>query len=141
MNKAWHTAAIETLDILRERFPCAFAPQRQAWRAPLKIKIRDDILAAAPDLDAKSIARAMRFYVLHPAYQRSLVPGAKRIDLDGKRVGIVTEIEAAHAQRKPKPEPAALRSEPAAPAPKPEPKKRLSLSDLKAAAAQRRAAV
>jgi ProP effector len=129
MNKTWYAAAVETLAVLRERFPAAFAPQKQQWRWPLKVGIRDDIVSAAPDLEAKNIGRALRYYVSHPAYQKMMVAGKTRIDLDGKPVGVVTEAEVAH-----KAKPATPKSKPVAPPQKP---KRLTLTDLKEAARRR----
>jgi ProP effector len=132
-KKICPTVAGETLAVLRQRFPAAFAPLHQGWRWPLKIGIHADIASAAPDLTPENISQALCFYIRYSAYQKMLVTGRPRIDLDGKPVGVVTEAEAAKA---PKP-----KARPAMPKPEPAPKqKRLSLTDLKEAA-RRRAAV
>jgi sRNA-binding protein len=142
---AWNAAAIDTLLQFRQRFPQTFARLNDRRRRPLKIGIRDDITAAIPDLAPIEIGRALRLYCSDLRYHRACIDGADRIDLDGNVAGAVTTaqaenakatiagIEAKLAQRR-------RRSATSAPAAPPAPK-RLSLADLRAAAAARKPAM
>jgi ProP effector len=90
---------IETLLALRQRFPHAFARLSDNRRRPLKIGIHVDIQAAMPDLDKIALSRALRFYVSDVRYHRAVTEGTKRIDLDGNAAGTVTAAEAENSQR------------------------------------------
>jgi ProQ/FINO family len=127
-------AAIETLLVLRERFPATFARLNARARPPLKIGIRDELFAALPEIDAIEIARALRFYVCGAAYVKSCVEGAQRIGLDGQVAGVVAADE---ARWPPKPNPP--QAAPTA-APTPPPPSRLTLAGLREAAAKRKLA-
>jgi ProP effector len=137
---------------LATAFPnCFFVSGHQ--RRPLKLRIRTDlqplVVFTAEELDA-----ALRFYVRSDTYLQGCTEGGPRIDLAGAEVGSVTAAEAAHAQkllearaarnaeRKTKCERLRLeeaarkaQQRVAATAPK-----RVTLADLRAAAAKRRAA-
>jgi sRNA-binding protein len=133
-----YDAAISTLLLLRQRFPLAFARLNARTRQPLKVGVRDAISAQMPDHNPADIALALKIYTGHSAYLRQCTENAERIGLDGEVVGVVTKEQAAHAaeliakRRKGRPQ--------AAPAPVSPPKK-ISLSDLKAAAARKRNAM
>ena len=91
-RKRRYEAAIQTLLILRQRFPAAFARLSARKRRPLKIGIRDDIIAAVPEIDAAEIGRAVRLYT--GGRVEHCVAGAQRIGLGGEPAGIVTADEA-----------------------------------------------
>jgi ProP effector len=131
------TAAINTLLMLRQRFPSAIARLDLPSRRPLKVGIRDDIAAAMPEIAAADIGLALKIYTGHSAYLGQCTEGAARIDLDGEAAGSVTMQQAAYAaelmakirrKRRPTSPPASMA-----------PSKKISLSDLKAAARKRAA--
>jgi ProP effector len=99
----------------------------------LKVGIHRDILAAMPELSQADVSRALQFFVSRFGYLESCIEGSPRIDLNGDPAGVASAAEAANAQhwlakrRKVKPQ--------AAPT---APPKKLSLVDLKAAAAARK---
>ncbi len=141
-SRAWRAARIDTLLILRQRFPNAFARLNDYRRRPLKIGVHLDIRAAIPDLDPIEISRALRYYVADVRYHRAVVEGAERIDLDGNPAGTVTAAEAENSKRSVAGMEAKLaqrrsRADSTPPATALAPK-RLSLSDLKTAAASRK---
>ena len=137
-------------------FPLAFSAEPRHIR-PLAIGIRQQIYARCA-FSHRSVGAALRRYANCPAYLRTIIEGAVRVDLDGAASGAVTAMEAAHAAErittrlavadgKPKDAikprtPANVRiisSRPNRNGAKPDPR-RLSLADLKRAAAARRAA-
>jgi ProP effector len=83
---------------LAERYPrCFFVNPR--LRQPLKKNIEADLQKdgfASPEL----ISASVDWYKSHISYQYSLQIGAKRLDLDGKEVGTVTELEQRAARMK-----------------------------------------
>ena len=83
--------AAAVIELLAERWPACFFVYEQ-HRRPLKIGIRDDILAALDEIavSKRGLRRAMRSYVGNEVYCSRLVVGAVRIDLDGQPAGIVT---------------------------------------------------
>jgi sRNA-binding protein len=88
--------------MLCEHYPkCFFEDPRQ--RLPLKQKIVDDIINDQ-DLDVSPglITAAVDWYKSNIGYAgfAMSIPGAKRINLDGKAVGTVTESEAVAAQQR-----------------------------------------
>jgi ProP effector len=68
-----------------------------AERRPLKIGIRDDLVAADIGLTGEAIGRAIGWYVRGPSYLKQVKAGAPRIGLNGGPAGSVTEEEEAHA--------------------------------------------
>ena len=77
---------------LVEKYPkCFFEDPRQ--RVPIKKSIRDDLQAEGFPADYGLISSAVDWYESHFSYQYALEPGRKRIDLNGKEVGTVTEQE------------------------------------------------
>jgi sRNA-binding protein len=81
----------DCLLMLAERYPrCFFVNPR--LRQPLKKNIEADLQKdgfATPDL----ISASVDWYKSHISYQYNLETGAKRLDLDGKEAGTVTELE------------------------------------------------
>ena len=88
-----------TIELLCERFPQAFF-QFERRRVPLKIGIREDILAVLGDaIDRPLLGLALRFYTGNLSYRRAQKAGIPRIDLDGNACGTVSEADAASAAR------------------------------------------
>src|SRR5262245_15910366 len=84
--------------LLSERWPQCFSVY-EARRKPLKIGIRDDIIAAlAGAFPAEALCLALRFYTHNMVYLKHLLAGAWRYDLDGKPTGAVTKHEEQHAR-------------------------------------------
>jgi sRNA-binding protein len=88
----------DCLLMLAERYPrCFFVNPR--LRQPLKKNIEADLQRdgfATPEL----ISASVDWYKSHISYQYNLETGAKRLDLDGKEAGTVTESEYHAAQKK-----------------------------------------
>jgi ProP effector len=111
--------------LLAERWPQCFAIKGPR-RRPLKIGITEDVFAALGEtISLPKLRHVLAAYCSNKKYRAHLVTGAVRIDLDGAPAGTVTAQQAQHAGRSTKNPPAP---------------KRLSLADLKAAAAARRKA-
>ena len=116
-----------------EKYPRCFAVLGHK-RRPLKIGIFEDLLAAMNgSATSKDVGLALCIYTSNRGYIGALRAGAPRINLAGEAVGIVTAKEAEHAQQR-------LNLHPAKASPKPmsKPLHRLSLADLRQAAAARR---
>jgi ProP effector len=84
------------IDKLAELFPNCFFRDNHL-RRPLKIGIRDEIIARHPDLRPGLIVSALKMYTRCVPYWDTLKAGAVRIDLDGNPAGEVTIEEAQHA--------------------------------------------
>jgi ProP effector len=74
------------------RFPACFKAFN-AVKIPLKIGIDKDVIAAAPDLDAKLIKTAIAAYCNSGGYPERVVAGAARFDLQGQPCGVVAAHE------------------------------------------------
>ena len=89
-------AAEPVLRAMCERFPDCFSLGE--FRAPLKINIRDELIAAMPEFAPELISDALRIYtgdIL--AYRAGFFVGAIRRDLSGDPAGEVSADEATHA--------------------------------------------
>jgi sRNA-binding protein len=87
------------LDDLAAAFPACFKPHRTLNQPLLKIGIDADILGRKPEIDPALLSAALRVYVSSPAYQRSVIAGRPRVDLDGAVVqATITANEIAHAR-------------------------------------------
>lgn len=129
------TAAV--LELLAEAWPACFSIY-EGRRKPLKIGVRDDILArVAGAIRPRELSRALSVYCASPGYLRSFKVGAERVDLDGNPTSIITVEEAAHATAKlaRRRKRTAAAEQPAPPPPPP----RLTLADLRTSAAVRKA--
>jgi sRNA-binding protein len=82
---------VTTIQYLADKYPKAFFTQ-PALKRPLKRNIVDD-LEKDGVLDADRRSAAFSFYTADWNYERALQVGAKRIDLNGKEVGTVTQLE------------------------------------------------
>jgi sRNA-binding protein len=87
--------SLEGIGKLAKLFPHCFALRR-----PLKIGIREDIFARAPDIPRDLIVTSLRAYTRCVPYWLLLKAGTPRIDLDGNVAGAVTIEDEAHAERK-----------------------------------------
>ena len=93
-----HNAILAVISLLAEKWPCCFSII-ESGRRPLKLGIREDVLAALGGaISAGKVSAALRWYVSSLEYQRRLVHGAWRVDLDGKPAGIVSQEDEAHAR-------------------------------------------
>ena len=90
---------IETfIQHLAERYPACFFVNA-AMKRPLKKNIILD-LEKENALDAEQRQAAIGFYTRDWNYERTLQAGAERVDLNGKKVGTVTELEQMEAQQR-----------------------------------------
>ena len=93
-----HKAILVVVSLLAEKWPCCFSII-ESGRRPLKLGIRDEVLAGLGGaISAGKVSAALRWYVSSPEYQRRLVHGAWRVDLNGNPVGIVSQEDEAHAR-------------------------------------------
>lgn len=137
-RKARLEAAIGVLLALRQRWPDTFPRLSARTRRPLKIGIRDDVIAALPDIPPAQISLALGIYVNSAPYLYVCTEGEGRIDLNGQSVGVVSADEALHARAKL--EKHHRRDKPKASSPAPETPRRITLNDLRAAAARKKGA-
>jgi ProP effector len=93
-----HNAIRAVISLLAEKWPCCFSII-ESGRRPLKLGIRDDVLAALDGaIPAGKVSAALRWYVSSPEYQRRLLHGAWRVDLNGRPAGTVSQEDEAHAR-------------------------------------------
>jgi sRNA-binding protein len=95
-RNGWFEGVPETIAALAGLFPGAFVEQQWLPHKPLKLGIRDDLVAAGI-VSETEIGRALQFNCHRPMYLRSCIAGAVRIDLSGKPSGVVSETDAVHA--------------------------------------------
>jgi sRNA-binding protein len=89
----------EAIRMLAERYPkCFFEEPRQ--RLPLKKNILADLQNDGFPAAYELLSAAVDWYMSHFSYRYALEAGAKRVDLNGREVGTVTELEHATAQKK-----------------------------------------
>jgi sRNA-binding protein len=80
------------IELLSELYPkCFFLDPGQ--RRPLKKNIETDLIRDGIQLAHELLRAAIDWYESHFGYKLALQTGAKRIDLTGKEVGTVTELE------------------------------------------------
>lgn len=82
--------------ILASRWPQVFSP-KGAEKRPLKVGILKDICVELPELSFQQVRNAITDYCFGPTYNRNVVEGAPRLDLQGKVAGHVTAEEAEYA--------------------------------------------
>jgi len=91
-------AILAVISLLAEKWPSCFSII-ESGRRPLKLGIRDDVLAALDGaISAGKVSAALRWYVSSPEYQRRLLHGAWRVDLNGRPAGTVSQEDEAHAR-------------------------------------------
>ena len=89
-------AKVETaIAELAAAFPAAFTLDPTLVR-PVKLGIKDEVFAQS-DVSRRRISAALRCYCNSVHYLRASTEGAIRIDLTGKPAGTVTATEARHA--------------------------------------------
>jgi sRNA-binding protein len=86
----------EGIRTLAERYPACFSEDPRQ-RRPLKNTIRADL--KADGVDEETMA-CVDYYIRNWTYQGLLQAGAERVDLNGKKAGVVTEQEQLAAQKK-----------------------------------------
>ncbi len=97
---------LEAVRHLADKYPaCFFEDPRQ--RRPLKSSIISDLEG---DGATDELIAGADFYTRDWDYQRCLQAGAERVDLNGKKAGVVTEQEQRNARRRVREEKAALSS-------------------------------
>ena len=89
----------EGTDQLATFYPLCFFPTHEL-RRPLKIGIREDIIAQHPELQPDMIVSALQIYTRCVPYWSTLKVGAARLDLDGNVAGEVTLEDERAAIRK-----------------------------------------
>jgi sRNA-binding protein len=93
--------ALALIPELVAAFPACFKPHRAANRPPLKVGIKEDIVARRTDLDTPTLFKALALYVSSFDYQCSVLAGVPRVDLDGNVVQtVITAQEKAHAEHR-----------------------------------------
>ena len=86
-----HNAIRAVISLLAEKWPSCFSII-ECGRRPLKLGIRDDVLAALDSaISAGKVSAALRWYVSSPEYQHRLLHGAWRVDLNGRPAGTVSQ--------------------------------------------------
>jgi len=98
----------EGVNQLATLYPLCFFREHEL-RRPLKIGIREDIVAQHPELQPSVIVSALQNYTRCVPYWSTLKAGAARIDLDGNVAGQVTledeqaaKVKIAKAERRAK---------------------------------------
>jgi sRNA-binding protein len=81
---------------LAEKYPATFF-EDPGMRRPLKATIAADLQKDGVD---EGIIAGVSFYMNHFGYQRQIQAGADRVDLNGRKAGVVTELEQLNAQKK-----------------------------------------
>lgn len=95
---AWLEYAQYGVELLKAHYPACFKDNKELQ--PLKVGIKQDLvklLSSREDIvvgDKSCMVSSLSYYVNSPAYHKSVVAGATRIDLDGNSVGTVTPEEA-----------------------------------------------
>jgi sRNA-binding protein len=84
---------------LAEKYPKCFFEDPKL-RRPLKKNIIADLQHDGFGVASELITAGVDWYESHLSYQYALEVGAKRIDLNGKEVGTVTDLEQRSAQKK-----------------------------------------
>jgi sRNA-binding protein len=89
----------EGVDQLATLYPLCFFRTHEL-RRPLKIGIREDIIAQHPELQPDMIVSALQIYTRCVPYWSTLKAGTARIDLDGNVAGEVRLEDEQAAKRK-----------------------------------------
>jgi ProP effector len=82
---------------LAETFPQTFVLEKYSPHRPLKVGIDADIITRYPAIKRRVLAVTLAVYAGRVMYQRAMVAGAMRVDLDGQPAGEVTVRDAEHA--------------------------------------------
>jgi sRNA-binding protein len=98
VNAQGITAVQNTITALADLYPACFAVFQER-RKPLKVGVRDDVIAALNGaITDKEVSLALRWYCGDSGYLKACTEGTERIGLDGKASGQVTREEADNAR-------------------------------------------
>jgi sRNA-binding protein len=86
----------DIIKYLADKYPACFFEEPN-FRRPLKRDILDD-LEKERVLDRAKLVHALDWYCSHFTYRRSIIAGAEKIGLDGKKAGVVSEAEQREAR-------------------------------------------
>lgn len=95
---AWLEQVRYGVEMLKAYFPECFKELNEI--RPLKIGIKQDLVKALSAYENISVAdkacmvSSLSYYVNSPAYHKTVIEGAERIDLTGQSAGIVSAAEA-----------------------------------------------
>jgi sRNA-binding protein len=98
IRSALHRRMLQTRQELMTRFPQAFKGFGAA-KIPLMIGIDAAVFEATPDINRHDLINALTDYCGGASYQRALVAGADRVNLDGQVGGTVTVGHEEHAKK------------------------------------------
>lgn len=88
---------LETLELLKERFPKAFKDDP----APLKVGIVDDLIAVlSEELSKTQLRKAVKYYANSSQYHQGILVGGYRINLNGEQCEPVTEEHKEYSQKR-----------------------------------------
>lgn len=114
----WLEQAQYGVELLKAFFPNCFRAVKEVQ--PLKIGIKQDLVKQLSTMnevvvgDKACMVNSLSYYVNSPAYHKSVVAGATRIDLEGTSSGIVTAEEANYSAERRKAKMAKKSESPAA---------------------------
>ena len=97
MPKLTRQEVEHAVHVLATKYPKGFFEDPKL-RRPLKKNLVVDLQKDGCPLTAEEMSTAIDWYENHFAYQYALQAGAKRVDLNGKEVGTVTELESRNAR-------------------------------------------
>jgi hypothetical protein len=96
----------DCIHYLANKYPACFFEEPR-MRRPLKKSIASDL---EKDGVSQEVMSALSYYMRNWGYQNCLQAGVERVDLDGKKAGVVTEQEHMEAQQRIRAEKAARMS-------------------------------
>lgn len=86
----------QTRALLVERFPRCFASDGQP-KKPLKIGIRNELIAACPDIRPEILCLFLRIYTRSEKYLFSVIDRCQRVDLSGAISGDIADKDIIHS--------------------------------------------
>ena len=78
-------------------YPMTFFPPAGKIKVPLKCGIKGDLKNNHPEIPFRLLEAFLRSYTSGPKYTKAMMYGSDRIDLNGKRCGIVGKGDSAYA--------------------------------------------
>jgi len=98
---AWLEYAQYGVELLKAHFPLCFRETKEIQ--PLKVGIKNDLVKLLSSMenivttDKACMVNSLAYYVNSPAYHKSVIQNAIRIDLEGQASGVVTVEEAQYS--------------------------------------------
>jgi ProQ/FINO family len=89
--------AREFCDLLARQYPPLFPPFNAPLRAPLATSIHRSLRARHPEVSWPTLRSVLRQHTSAPADLSLLIARTRRLDFDGRPVGILSQGEAEHA--------------------------------------------